>query len=229
VSAPVYTILAENRFGSGSAADEPMVQHRVRIRFSKQGDLRLISHRDLLRTFERLFRRAGIEVCLSEGFHPKPRMNFASPLALGTSGLDEVLEVDLAQPFEPLELLEVLNRHSVPGLNFHAAQPLDHTRKAQAALLCYRVALSPEEVDRVASAAGDLMASTTCVVIREPEARAVDIRPLVADLSVQDSSLLMTLLVSDQMGVRPRDVLEKLGLSDLESAGFVTRTAVELK
>jgi hypothetical protein len=39
----------------------------------------------------------------------------------------------------------------------------------------------------------------------------------------------MKLLVSDQAGVRPRDVLEELGLGDLESTGLVTRTAVELK
>ena len=40
-----------------------MVRQRVRIRFAKQGDLRLIGHRDLMRTWERLFRRAGAARC----------------------------------------------------------------------------------------------------------------------------------------------------------------------
>ena len=82
---------------------------RVRIRFCKQADLRLISHRDLVRTIERLFRRAGVAVSLSEGFHPKPRMMFPSALAVGIDGLDEVLEVDLADALEPDELLGKLN------------------------------------------------------------------------------------------------------------------------
>jgi radical SAM-linked protein len=206
-----------------------MVPNRVRIRFSKQGDLRLISHRDLVRTLERLFRRADLSVRMSEGFHPKPRFNFATPLALGTAGDYEVLEVDLIDPIEPPVLLEKLNRHSVPGLSFHAAEPLDHTRKAQAARLCYRVELPVGDQQRAQAAVAGLLAAEARVVVREPDARAVDIRPLIADLRVDGSSLWMTLLVSDQAGVRPRDVLEQLGLCDLEAAGYVTRTAVELK
>jgi radical SAM-linked protein len=206
-----------------------MVPNRVRVRFSKHGDLRLISHRDLVRTLERLFRRAEIDVRLSEGFHPKPRFNFASPLALGTAGDDEVVEVDLTEAIETPSLLERLNRQSVPGLSFHSAESLDHTRKAQAARLRYRVELPESDARRVEGAVADLLAGATCIVVREPDARAVDIRPLVEDLRVEGSSLRMTLLVSDQAGVRPRDVLEQLGLGDLEAAGCVTRTAVELK
>ena len=44
-----------------------MVRLRVRIRFSKQGDLRLIGHRDLMRCLERVFRRAGLALELQPG------------------------------------------------------------------------------------------------------------------------------------------------------------------
>ena len=60
-----------------------MVRHRVRIRFRKQDDLRWIGHRDLMRCCERWFRRAGVALRRSEGFHPKPRMSFPSALAVG--------------------------------------------------------------------------------------------------------------------------------------------------
>ncbi len=73
-----------------------MVRLRVRIRFSKQGDLRLIGHRDLMRCLERVFRRAQLALGFSQGFHPKPRMTFPSALAVGIEGLDEVMEVELA-------------------------------------------------------------------------------------------------------------------------------------
>ena len=63
-----------------------MVRPRVRIRFSKQGDLRLIGHRDLMRCLERLFRRAGLALGMSQGFHPKPRMTFPLALAVGIEG-----------------------------------------------------------------------------------------------------------------------------------------------
>ena len=46
-----------------------MSRQRVQIRFRKHDDLRFIGHRDLLRTLERLFRRAGLKLRMSEGFH----------------------------------------------------------------------------------------------------------------------------------------------------------------
>src|SRR5215475_14275688 len=73
------------------------LRQRVRIRFTKQDDLRWISHRDLMRVWERLFRRAGVALSMTEGFHPKPRINFPSALAVGIAGLDELLEVDLSE------------------------------------------------------------------------------------------------------------------------------------
>ena len=74
-----------------------MVRPRVRIRFCKQGDLRLIGHRDLMRCLERLFRRAGLTLGMSEGFHPKPRMTLPLALAVGIEGDDEVMELELSE------------------------------------------------------------------------------------------------------------------------------------
>ena len=91
-----------------------MARQRVRIHFAKQGDLRLISHRDLMRTWERLFRRAGVALAMTEGFHPKPKMMFPSALAVGIEGLDEVLEIELPEEHEPERLAELFRRHAPP-------------------------------------------------------------------------------------------------------------------
>src|ERR1700761_2900055 len=93
-----------------------MVRHRVRIRFRKEGDLRLIGHHDLARAWERTFRRAGLALRMSEGFRPKPRMVFASALAMGVVGADEVLDVELAEPRSADELVSVLAARLPEGL-----------------------------------------------------------------------------------------------------------------
>ncbi len=103
---------------------EPMVRQRARIRFRKQGDLRLIGHRDLARLLERLFRRAGLRMGMSEGFHPKPRMGFPSALAVGIEGRDEVMELELAESCTVEELSERLHAHALPGLEFHTLEVL---------------------------------------------------------------------------------------------------------
>ena len=72
-----------------------MACSKIRLRFRKDGDLRLISHHDLLRTFERMLRRAAIPFHSTQGFNPKPRLVFALSLALGIIGHEEVVELEL--------------------------------------------------------------------------------------------------------------------------------------
>ena len=79
--------------------------HEYAFDFRKQGDLRLIGHRDLMRCLERLFRRAGLALGMSQGFHPKPRMTFPLALAVGIEGDDEVMELELTEPPAADELL----------------------------------------------------------------------------------------------------------------------------
>ena len=107
--------------GNGAAVPG---RYRYRIRFAKQGDLRLTGHRDLLRLFERLFRRADLRLAMTEGFHPKPRMTFPAALALGVTGLDEVMEFELATPMTAAALRELLREHAPPGLEMQSVEAM---------------------------------------------------------------------------------------------------------
>ena len=66
--------------------------HHYSLCFSKEGDMKFISHLDLLRTFIRALRRAGIPVAYSQGFNHVPRLTFAAPLAVGMEGRNEYLD-----------------------------------------------------------------------------------------------------------------------------------------
>jgi hypothetical protein len=46
--------------------------------------------------FERAFARARTRVIFTEGFNPKPRLEFASPLGLGVESEEEIASVELA-------------------------------------------------------------------------------------------------------------------------------------
>jgi radical SAM-linked protein len=207
-----------------------VVQHRVRIRFAKQHDLRLISHRDLARALHRVFRRAGIAVAPSEGFHPKPRMSFPAPLALGIAGVDEVLEVELAEPVEPSELLARLAVEAPAGLTFHAAEALPQGRTVQVESQCLEIPLPSDRVDETRAKAAEFLAVSTYNVQRPERPLPIDVRPLVEELLVEGPVLRMRLRLTHEAGVRPRDVLEALGLADLpENGAFLTRTHLVLQ
>src|ERR1700749_5052019 len=68
---------------------------KVRLRFRKDGSLRWLSHHDLLRTFERMLRRAELPFHSTQGFNPHPRLVFALSLPLGVVGRAEVAELEL--------------------------------------------------------------------------------------------------------------------------------------
>ncbi len=62
---------------------------RFRLHYAKCGQMRFLGHQDLIRVFHRTFRRKGIALDYSKGFHPHPRLRFSPPLALGVESRSE--------------------------------------------------------------------------------------------------------------------------------------------
>lgn len=99
-----------------------MVRTRVRIRFRKEHDLRLLGHQDLLRAWERWLRRADVRPAQTEGFHKRPRMNYPSALAVGICGLDEVVELELENDRDPDSIAAALQAQAPVGLSIVSIQ-----------------------------------------------------------------------------------------------------------
>lgn len=90
--------------------------NRYRLRFSKTGRAVYISHLDLMRTFQRAFIRAGIELRHTEGFNPHPYMSFALPLSVGMTSVCEAMDFDLKEVPPPDDLAARLNRTLPEGI-----------------------------------------------------------------------------------------------------------------
>jgi radical SAM-linked protein len=207
-----------------------MTRYRVRIRFHKGGDLRLIGHRDLVRTFERLFRRAGLALSMSEGFHPKPRMSFPSALALGIEGIDEVMEVEFAEEVSADDLHRLLTVHAPPGLVFKDVRVLGPAdRKARVERVVYEMPLPRQRYEPLETAVEQLLNQSSYPIRRQGRKEPIDLRAGLEALQLVGGGLRMQLRVTTAADVRPREVLEALGVADLESQGYrLTRTAVEI-
>jgi radical SAM-linked protein len=208
-----------------------MVRQRVRIRFRKEGDLRLISHRDLVRALERLFRRAGLCLSMSEGFHPKPRMSFPSALAVGIAGLDEIMELELAAESTAEGLLATLEPHLPPGLAINSLEILPPgAKKAAVRQVTFEVEIPAERRAATAQRVDWLWAQPAYLVERDEGRGPVDVRALLEGLSLAGDTLRFRLRVTPEGAIRPREVLQALDLTGLESLGHcLTRTAVELE
>ncbi len=105
---------------------------RWRLSFAKEGPAVYLGHLDLQRHVIRTLRRAGIEVAYSQGFHPKPRIVFATALPLGVAGLEEWMDAVLAAPpsVADAEVAELLTSFAPAGVRFLSARRLQEGERA---------------------------------------------------------------------------------------------------
>jgi radical SAM-linked protein len=202
----------------------------VRVRFRKDGDLRLVSHRDLMKCFERMFRRAALPVAATRGFNPRPRLVFPLSLALGVVGLQEVAEIELDAPLDPEAIHAALARQAPPGLLILSVHRIDARLSGQPRRVCYRLPLPPSALPGLPERLQALRAAPECWVERvRPQPRRLDLRPYLHELRLSEDSLEMYLWVTPGGTARPGEVLAQLGLIDILDAGAVLeRTLLEL-
>jgi radical SAM-linked protein len=212
---------------SGEAAP---ARDKVRLRFRKAGDLRLVSHHDLMRCFERMLRRAALPFRSTEGFNPRPRLVFALSLPLGVVGCDEAADLELSEVLPPETVRERLARQAPPGLDILSVRRIDPRARARVRRVTYRVALPPGREAGLPALIRDLLAAGECWVERtRPEARRIDVRPYVDRLRAGPGAVECDLLVTPTGSARAEEVFGLLGLRDVLDAGAVLeRTRLEL-
>jgi radical SAM-linked protein len=227
--------------GAEESAGRPEPKHaadKVRIRFRKSGALRLLSHHDLMRTFERLLRRADLPFHRSQGFHPKPRLIFALSLPLGVVGREEVVELELDRVLPVDEIHTRLARQSPPGLDIVSVRQIPLKATAQVRRLAYAVRVPADRLPDLSRRIAEVLAASECWINRHrphsgKPGRRLDVQPFLADLRLhadEESAILEMFLHLTPAGTaRPEEVLGLLRLQDLLDAGAVLeRTRLEL-
>ena len=89
----------------------------VRIRFSKTGQAKYISHLDINRAFQRAFTRAHLNLWYTEGFNPHPYMSFSLPLSLGVESLCENVDIRITDEMSNAQIKERMNCVLPEGLS----------------------------------------------------------------------------------------------------------------
>ena len=203
-------------------------RYKFRVRYRKAGDLRLVSHHDLMHVCERMFRRANLEVPVTQGFNPRPKMWFASAIALGVAGLNEVLEFELLQILSDEEVHRRLAQQAPPGMAILSVRAIDVKASARVRRALYRLALPLGTSPGQAITA--FMQQTEHWVERpRPRPRRINIRPFVHELNLHDDCLDMALWITPNGAARPEEVVAALGLTELlDNGAVIERTELEI-
>ncbi|MGA2821015.1 MAG: TIGR03936 family radical SAM-associated protein [Anaerolineales bacterium] len=194
-----------------------MVQ-RYRARFAILEPMRFTGHLDLMRTWERTLRRAGLPLAYSGGYHAHPRIQIGAALPLGCTASAELLDLWLEQELAEGEVGGALQHVLPPGLSLDRLAALPSPRRdLQDEIVAGDYTAIPLEFEfppRLAKDVTGFLASPS--VMRERRGRSYDLRPLVLDLQILPRdhycSLNLRVRLGENATGRPDEVLACLDL-----------------
>lgn len=88
---------------------------KVRLKFQKHGAMKFIGHLDVMRYFQKAFRRAGLDSEYTKGFNPHQIMSFAAPLGVGLTSDAEYVDIGLITSDDPEIMIKRINEVMTDG------------------------------------------------------------------------------------------------------------------
>ena len=167
------------------------------IKFTKNGYIKYTSHLDMVRLFERVFKRADIRLAYSHGFNPHPKMVFAQPLSLGYTSEAELLEIETKDFYETKDLMKNLADLMPEGIGITSVEQLPdnvmnqaiHTVASfvEAAEFTLEIPLAEPLSEDVTELCERFLAQNEIIVKNKQkkkkyEFKEVDIRPLIFEI-----------------------------------------------
>lgn len=100
---------------------------KFRIQFTKYGDMKYVSHLDMIRLFTRMFHRADLPVAYSQGFNPHPKMSVLLPLSVGFESSCEYLDAEFEKSVSMLDCIKKLKAAAPLGMEIVTICELNET------------------------------------------------------------------------------------------------------
>jgi len=189
-----------------------------RLLFEKTGNAIWISHLDLMRLFQRAFKRAGLALKHTQGYNPRPSVSIALPLSVGVESHCELLDFELdGDPISCREIINRLNSCLVEGV--HVLDAYESGRKIRdisllscSVVLEYDFGISEEAVNYVAR-----LFSEPALIVQKKTKNGVqdqDIIPMIRKISVKKTGnntlLLRTLICCQNPTLNPAQIVSAI-------------------
>jgi len=188
---------------------------KIRMRYTKTGRLRFLSHLDLMTLVQRAAVRAHIPLAFSQGFNPHPKIAFGPALPVGMESETEYLDMETDAGIDLLTTTKALNNTLPQGMRILEMRVVPK----KAASLSGSIARYIYTIEVPAVYAQELeervqkFLSRTAVIV-EKDGKQKDIRPCIEAIAVtlSEGTALLTVTLQDREPIKPRiqDVLEQL-------------------
>jgi radical SAM-linked protein len=180
--------------------------------------MRYTGHLDLHRSWERTFRRSGLPLAYSLGFHPQPRLNLACALPLGFTSQCEMLDAWLENDLPCDQASACLNHALPPGLEIQSIEIIDPQAPAlqtQVVSAVYQITFLDEVPDLEEHIQRILAAPQ---IERKRREKTYDLRPLIENIQLEQPSedgnriIQVRLAAREAATGRPEELLDEMGI-----------------
>lgn len=186
---------------------------KIRIKFSKQGHMKFIGHLDTMRYFQKVMRRANVDICYSEGFSPHQKMSFAAPLGVGIVSNGEYFDIEVNSTDSSNEMIKRINEANVEGIEVLKYKLLYDNAKNCMAIIA--------GADYTALGLNKLLTKDDLVVyLSQPEIvvlkktkkseKEIDIKTWIYGLKLTDEGLFMKVAQGSASNLKPDLVISSL-------------------
>lgn len=181
---------------------------RYLIKFSKESDIKFVSHLDLLRTIQRVVRRSQLPIEYSKGFNPHMSTSLAQPLSVGMYSTGEYMDIVLTEPVEESKIIADFNSSAPSGIRVLDAafvnEPEEGKKVPPSMALVdaakYIITIKYDNTKNLQAELIKLLEENEWNILKKTKSgeKIVNIRGMVKDFScvVEDSSVKITALVS---------------------------------
>lgn len=178
---------------------------RYLIKYSKESDIKFLSHLDLMRTIQRVIRRAKLPIEYSKGFNPHMSISIAQPLSVGVYSTGEYLDTVFTKNMDEEEILKSLNENTVGGVKFLSVTKVarkegQKNKQAMATIDAARYIIKLKLKDETEVDMDSMMALNQWTILKKSKSgeKETDIKPLVKEIiySIKDGILTVESLLS---------------------------------
>lgn len=173
--------------------------------------MKFIGHLDMVRYFQKVMRRANVDICYSEGFSPHQKMSFAAPLSVGVISKGEYFDIEVNSSLSSKEMIKNINAQNVEGVKVVSYKELPEGAKnamsvvAGADYFVYTDLFTEEQVN-------DFYAQDEINILKKTKKseKIVDIKPMIHEMKFNEDGIFMKISQGSAANLKPDLVMSAL-------------------
>ncbi|WP_346871312.1 TIGR03936 family radical SAM-associated protein [Clostridium sp. UBA5119] len=173
---------------------------RYLIKYTKESEIKFLSHLDLMRTIQRVIRRAKLPIEYSKGFNPHMSISIAQPLSVGVYSTGEYLDAVFIEAIDEKEIIKTLNENTVGGVKFLSVTKVarkegQKNQQAMATIDAAKYIIKFKLRDESALDMDSLMNLSQWTILKKSKSgeKETDIKPLVKEIKYSIDNKMLTI------------------------------------